>query len=327
MKKTNIYRKKHDKLLLLLVVLTISMWSYGIFLWLGNRDVSPPPTSLTTQSFEIDINVVQKPVDFNFENAHTIFSSSVDFNSQHALLINLDTNEVVFEHRARERAFPASVTKIMTVLVGLEHATEELIPVEADFNMLYLAQASMTGFASGEIRTLSEVLHGSLLSSGADATSTLAHHVAGSYEAFVSLMNETAGRLGMYDTNFMNASGLHHELHYTTAYDIGLLMAYVLNIPFLRELLSTPTYPFINSEGQNALMQSILFRGLPDVYFDGGFIQGGKTGFTTPAGFCLASFATNGINQYTLITFGAPSGYPIGGHIQDALNIYSYFLR
>jgi len=254
----------------------------------------------------------------------------VDFrmSSEYALLINLTNGLVLFEHRADERTYPASVTKVMTALVGLENGSmDEEIVVEADFEGLYLSEAAQSGFSQGEIRTFSEIMHGIMLPSGGEATEALANHVAGSYEAFVDLMNEKAYELGMYDTHFVTATGLHDDDHYTTAWDIANLLIYALEIPEFRDLFTKDFYVMDEPNMFGDVMHSTLFYFAPTLEFDGGEIIGGRTGFTIPAGRCLASLATNGEDEFLLVTFGAGfDNDDLNAHIHDALLIFSYFL-
>lgn len=329
MRKMN--RKKESRILLpLLLILNVLLWGSALYLWLQDTDVPPQTTTNFATAAEINAPTPPQPpvqsADFHDSSALTYADVTVQIYSNHALLVNLDTGEILFDHRGGERAYPASVTKIMTVLVGLEHARSDELTVYFDPDALFQASATMTGFVVGETRTLSEVLHASMLDSGGDATTTLAYHVAGSYQGFVDLMNETAMRLGMHDTHFTNASGLHDDDHYTTAYDTALLLSYALTHPYFREIFTAPTYTFINSEGHEQLMQSTMFRNMPTPVFNQGEILGGKTGFTTPAGLCLASIATDGVHEFALITFAAyTEDSPPMANVLDAFAIYDYF--
>jgi len=265
----------------------------------------------------------------NFSREDPLSYKDTNFNmySNHALLINLTTGEIMFEHHADTRIYPASLTKIMTVLIGLEQAEHDTMIVQADFTRLMLDNASVTGFEYGEERTLMDVLHGAMLPSGADATATIAYNIAGSYEAFVMLMNERARALGMYHTNFTNTSGLHDENQYTTAYDMAILLRHALANPRFREIFTARLYPFTTAFGEQRVMHSTLFANLWTTEFAGGEIIGGRTGFTNEAGRCLASLATNGTDEFILITLGAdPYAANQSAHIFDALTIYEYFL-
>ncbi|MCL2560589.1 MAG: VanZ family protein [Turicibacter sp.] len=247
--------------------------------------------------------------------------------SRQAFLLNLTTGELLFEHGADERVYPASLTKIMTVLLGIEQARGETMTVRADFNRLLLDNASVAGFEYGEERTLNEILHGAMLPSGADATATIAYNTSGSYEAFVALMNTRAQELGMSNTNFTNTSGLHHDHHYTTARDMAILLSYALENPHFRDIFTAREYTFITFWGEHRVMSSTLFTNMWTNEFTGGSIIGGRTGFTYAAGRCLASLATNGTDEFILISFGADAyAGESTAHILDAFTIYEYFL-
>ena len=252
-----------------------------------------------------------------------------DMYSQYALLVNISNGRILFAHQADVQTFPASVTKIMTVLIGLENGDmNDSVTVRADFDELFRAGAMQSGFRYGEVRTLSEILHAIMLPSGAEATWSLAYHVADSYEGFVDLMNAKARSLGMVDTHFVTATGLHDDNHYTTANDIAILMRYALAIPEFRNIFTARTYELETPNSLGSIMHSTLFSFAPRTTFEGGEILGGRTGFTTPAGRCLASLATDGTDDFILITFGAPDlAADRTAHVMDALMIYEYFLE
>ena len=323
-----IKRKKSRRILTpLLFIFNVLLWVSVIYLWTQDVDL-PPQTSMSPQAnMSPQISMPQQIRDNFIAASAASEHTHLHLYSHHALLVNLDTGEVLFDHNGRERAYPASVTKLMTILVGIEHATSDELIVYADFDTLFIEGASMACFVAGETRTLSEVLHASLLGSGADATSTLAYHVAASYQGFVDLMNETARRLGMHDTHFMNTSGLHHSNHYTTAYDIALLLDYALTHEYFREVFAAERYSFITSTGSEHEMYSTVAHHFSQASFDSGVVLCGMTGFTTPAGFSLASAASDGINEFALITFRAPGGSYSGlpAHFRDAVVIYDYF--
>jgi len=283
----------------------------------------PGDEGSTGQRWTYDTLVTRLP-DFNETHAFAPYEVDVQLGSANVLLINLSTNEVIFSQNARARAYPASLTKIMTVLLGIEHATDDELTVVADFNELFLEGAAMAGFIYGETRTLDEVLHGTMLPSGADATSTLAHHISGSYEGFIALMNEKAREIGMEDTHFMNASGLHHPEHYSTAMDMAILFRHALQYEQFRQIITTESYDIVLGDGRSHTMFNTMNLLMFDTMFLGGEILGGKDGYTHEALWCLASLATDGIDEYILITMNAEQ---LHGHIFDAFDAYEYFLN
>jgi len=308
-----------------LIALNVLIWAVGAFLWLSVTDQPPMRSEDFVMAREIAIPIQTDFDDFRLDFALILEDTDLAITSRNALLINLDTGEIVFNHYGEERAYPASITKIMTVLLGIIYGENDYVLVNANFNYLMGAGAALAGFVYGETRTFSEILHGSMLSSGADATTALAYNVSGSYQEFVNLMNTTAARLGMANTHFMNASGLHHEHHFTTAYDTALLIDYALNYPAFRTIFTQATYSFTDFFGYTRLMESSMQQSMPSLWFNGGHILGGKSGFTQPAGLCLASIASNGEHEFVLVTFGAPVVDDMNTHTLDAFAIYEYF--
>lgn len=335
MRSVNLAKKKKRNLPLFLLFLNTLLWGTAIYLWLQDHESIPGVAKQPDAQQKIEIPVSNlsrssEDVVDRYNDVSTYDDVNFSMHSEHALLINLTTNEVLFAHNENERAYPASLTKIMTVLVGLEHADDDELIVEADFNELFLKGASMAHFEYGETRTLSEVLYGAMLPSGADATSTLANHVGKSYQGFVDLMNQKAMQIGMYNTHFANASGLDDDNHYTTAHDMALMLEYALKTDGFREIFTATNYPITTQSGTEHVMISTMFNtiygltGTP--VFTGGEILGGKDGFTFNAGLCLASLATDGTNEFILITLHAD--YEISSaHVIDALTIYEYFLN
>lgn len=140
--------------------------------------------------------------------------------SRHALLMDARTGQVLARKRSGEEAAPASLTKMMTVLLVTEALPDLDTPVtlpEDIFPALYKADASMAGFQPGETVTVRDLLYGAMLPSGAECCEALARQVSGNEEAFVALMNRKAGELGMKHTHFANCTGLTSPEHYSSA--------------------------------------------------------------------------------------------------------------
>ncbi len=144
--------------------------------------------------------------------------------------------------------------------------------------------ASMAGFKAGDLVTIEDLLYGTLLASGADATATLANAIAGSEEAFVTRMNDKARELGLDDTHFVNASGLHDAAHVSSVRDLSKLFRYAIKNPYFYEVLTTKSY---TTYAPNKLtIANTLYSKMTGV---ADAIVGGKTGYTPEAGLCLAS--------------------------------------
>lgn len=265
---------------------------------------------------------------YGFKTNQALTESEVDLNlvSDYALLVNLTTNEVIYEKNAHQRTYPASLTKMMTVLVGIEHMKDEDITIDVDYNALAAEGAAIAGFYNGEVVSYEDLLYGTMLPSGADAALMLAKVVAGSEEGFVALMNEKAQQLGMKDTHFTNVVGLHDDNHYSTPWDLAMLEKAALYNETFREIFSTKSYT--TESASRLTFTSRMFDRMKSPIFDGGEVLGGKTGYTEEAALCLASYATDGENEYLLVTTHADGNpYTPQYHVLDALEAYDYFLQ
>ncbi len=233
-------------------------------------------------------------------------------NSKYALLYCVNDRKVLARKSSQERMYPASMTKVMTLIVAVENIKNIDDTYTMSFeiiNPLYLQNATVTGFKSGDVVTIRDLLYGIVLPSGADATVSIAEYVAGSEEAFVELMNKKAEELGLIDTHFTNTSGLHDENHYTTAYDMGIILDYAIKNELCKRILSTYKYtttgtttnPDTNEE-YHIEFYSTMFNKVRSDQIDGMEICGGKTGYTYQAGQCLVSFATKKNKTYIAVT-------------------------
>lgn len=264
---------------------------------------------------------------YGFKTNQVLTESEVDLSlvSDYALLVNLTTNEVIYEKNAHQRTYPASLTKMMTVLVGIEHMKKETVTIDVDYNALAIEGAAIAGFYNGEVVSYEDLLYGTMLPSGADAALMLAKVVAGSEEAFVALMNEKAKQLGMNDTHFTNVVGLHDDNHYSTAWDLAMLEKVALYNETFREIFSAKSYT--TESASRLTFTSRMFDRMKSPSFNGGEVLGGKTGYTEEAALCLASYATDGENEYLLVTTHANGNpYTPQYHVLDALEAYDYFL-
>ena len=265
----------------------------------------------------------------DFRETTTLYDGDIDLHlySRYAFLVNLTQNEVIFNRNGDVVTYPASLTKMMTVLVGLEQVKDDYMVVQADFARLAQEGAAMANFWPGETRSTMDVLMAVMLPSGADAVETLAIHVAGSEAAFVDLMNEKAQELGMEHTHFVNASGLHHPDHVTTARDMARLLKAGLYNEKWRYIFSVDRYE--TEQGHPLVLTSRMFDRLESrKVWGGGEILGGKTGYTWEALLSLASFATDGVDEFAFITMNAGGGpFTLQYNVIDAWNAYNYFFR
>ncbi len=202
------------------------------------------------------------------------------------ILMEKETGAVLFEQASHDKLEPASVTKVMTMLLVMEALDAGRIAME-DSVQVSAHACSMGGsqiyLKEGETMTVRELLKSVAVASANDAAVALAEHIAGSEEAFVALMNDRAAQLGMTDTAFRNCTGLPEAGHLTTAYDIALMSRELIHHPQIRDF--TTIWMDSVRDGQFQLANTNkLIR-----FYDGA--TGLKTGFTDSARYCLAATA------------------------------------
>lgn len=262
--------------------------------------------------------------EFKSNNVLTDNDITISMYSSNAILVDLTSNEVIYERNSRQTTYPASLTKMMTVLVAIENKTADMMTVDVDFNELYEEGAAIAGFKNGETVSFEDLLYGIMLPSGADAALTIAKNIAGSEAGFVELMNQKAKSLGMTGTHFTNVTGLHDDEHYSTAYDMAMLVKAALYNDEFRKVYSAKSYTASNG----LVFTSRMFDRLSSPNFGRVEILGGKTGYTHEAMLCLASYATDGEHEYALVTTHANgSSYTPQYHVLDAVYMYNYFLN
>ncbi|MBQ4599901.1 MAG: D-alanyl-D-alanine carboxypeptidase [Clostridia bacterium] len=255
--------------------------------------------------------------------------SITNINSGYAILIDTAKNEVVASKNGNERIYPASMTKVMTLIVAAEHITDldELFTFDYTItDPAYEAGASVAGFLAGESVSMRDILYGVALPSGADATTAIAIKVAGSEEVFAELMNRKAADMGLTDTHFVNASGLHDRDHYSTPQEIAIIMEYAMQIPLIAEILSTYQYTTAATEQHpnGILLTSTTFSRMYGNEAGNCTVIAGKTGYTPEAGQCLVSVAeTPDGARYILVTASASGTY---APVYDAIDIYKKYL-
>lgn len=214
-----------------------------------------------------------------------------------AILMDADSNFVLYNKGATERKYPASMTKVMTALVALEYGNlSDVITFSENAVNEIPSDATKAGFAVGDQATLEEVLYGLFMASGADCAVAIAEQYGGSVEGFVKMMNEKAQQLGCANTNFVNPHGLHDANHYTTAYDMALIMQDAIEYESFRNIIGTKSYTVKDSDTTKVANEiklqnrSALLSEGNDNYFE--FAKGSKTGHTDAAKYTLVSYAS-----------------------------------
>lgn len=275
------------------------------------------------------IFAVEEPVEEPIEDSSETKDDLGYLHSPYMILVDLESGEVLSERNARDRIYPASLTKIMTAILAIENTEnmDEVITLSPDiFQNLYEENASVAGFEPEEAVRLRDLLYGILLPSGAECCLAFADRIAGSEEDFVELMNRKAESLGMENTHFCNATGLQNPDHYSTAKDISVLLQYALKNESFKEAFTCRSYTTTSSRQHpdGITFYSTMFEKMDDAEVTGGEILGGKTGYTTQAGLCLASLARLGGKEYILVTAKAEGDQQTEPfHILDAKNAYT----
>lgn len=250
--------------------------------------------------------------------------------SSNVIFIDLKKNEILAQRAARQVIDPASMTKILTVLVAAEQIEEknldDKVTITIDItDYSYSNDCSSVGFAENERVTVRDLFYGTILPSGADAALALATYVAGSQEAFVELMNEKLQELGLSDTaHFTNCVGLYDENHHCTVYDMAMILEAAVDNPLCKEVMSAHTYTTsATAEHPDGITISNWFLRRIEDKETGAEIVCAKTGYVVQSGNCAASYGEdkNG-NGYICVTADSTSAWRC---IYDHVALYSEF--
>jgi serine-type D-Ala-D-Ala carboxypeptidase (penicillin-binding protein 5/6) len=234
------------------------------------------------------------------------------------ILQDFATGQVLVEAEADKRVEPASITKLMTAYVVFNELKRGSIRLEDE--VLISEKAWRTGGSRTfvEVNTrvpVETLLQGMIIQSGNDATIALAEHVAGTEEIFVSLMNQQAQILGLASSNFVNSTGLPHEQHYMTARDIAALArALIRDFPEYYGWYSATEFTYNNITQSN---RNVLLKRDPSV-------DGGKTGHTEAAGYCLVASAQREGMRLISVVMGTKSS---DSRAREALTLLNYGFR
>lgn len=269
-------------------------------------------------------------VDYFAEFTDNTEEIASDIVSGNIIVIDCANNQVVASRNATERCYPASTTKVMTILTAVDYITDYNKTFTFSLEItdpLYIADATVAGFLANESVNMTDMLYGAILPSGADATVGLALSIAGSEEEFVKLMNKKAEELGLKNTNFVNTSGLFDENHYTTPEDMAVILRAAMQNELCRKILSTYQYTTAATpqHPDGLLLTSTLFSYMYGTEPEGSDILGGKTGFVNESGYCIASFGKSDAgNEYVCITFKGSGLWPT---VYDQIHLYSRYAK
>ena len=251
--------------------------------------------------------------------------------STNAVLIDEENNTIIAGKEEKQRISPASMTKVLTVLVAAEQLEETQL--EDTFTMTreitdygYINDCSSVGFLEGEEVAVKDLFYGTILQSGADAAVGLATYVAGSHEAFVEMMNKKLDSLGIGTTShFTNCVGIYDENHYSTVYDMAVIMKAAISNEFCKKVLSEHTYTTASTpqHPEGITISNWFLRRIEDKDA-GGTVLCAKTGFVNESGSCAVSYGNfKDGTPYICVTVGAYSSWRC---IYDHVEIYNRYV-
>ena len=244
--------------------------------------------------------------------------------SEFAVVLDADKNEIVAGKQAAKRMFPASLTKVMTLVTAVDFlesmdAEFSLTLEESDF--FYREQAAAAGYEPGEKALAGDMLYGLILPSGADCALGLAKVTAGDEKRFADLMNLEAVKMGLRDTHFTNPVGLHDDQNYSTPIDLAVIYRYAMDNELCRKVLGTPDYTMEKTKEHPEGLQvwSHTFGFMTGVDMNGFTVTGGKVGYTQEARSCFVTSAEKNGRTFIVVT-----GYGQGnsGMCADHIEIY-----
>lgn len=313
-------KKILKKILALTLVLTFSFGTFTI--QAAEEKESSTETSSSTMDNEKDTNTEDK--EENKEEAPKAeWPNAPELYSEIALLMDADTGAILYEKNIYERTYPASTTKLLTGLLTVENCNlSEIVYTSYAAATSVAIDDSNIGSKVGEEYTVEQALYALLVHSANEVAYALAEHVGGDLPSFVMMMNMRAEELGVLNTHFNNASGLHSEYHYTTAYDLAMIGRACLNNATFVSFDSYAGYYFMEPTNKTSVKRTLMPR---NEMLKGGkhyyeYCKGGKTGFTDEAGYTLVTFAEK--NGVRLIAVTLRSGK--NERFTDCIALFNY---
>lgn len=253
-------------------------------------------------------------------------TAEVEVTAPIAILMDGKTGKVLYDKDAYVRAYPASLTKMLTAIVVMEHCKLTDPVTYTDEALKGINQGYVTAsLIDGEELTIEDLLNLLLIPSANEIGNMLALHVSGSIEGFVELMNQKAIEIGCKDSHFINTNGTHDENHYTTAYDMALIGREAMKYEELRKIVSKIYYKLGDTNkytGKARIYETtngLLLNGSPASYYK--YAKGIKTGYTTPAGSCLASYAVKNDMELYVVVLKCEEA---GSRYSSIKNLYNY---
>jgi len=251
-----------------------------------------------------------------FANVKPVQGVEIETEATSAILMDAASGRILYEKESHKELPPASVTKIMTLLVAADAVAQEKVKltdtVTASENACKLG-GSQIYLEPGETFSLEQMLIAIAVGSANDGCVAVAEHINGTHEAFVEDMNRKAQELGLKNTHFVNAYGLPAEGHYTSAYDLAIISKEALKYPLIRKLTSIKEYDLREGKFKLYNTNKLLW------WYPGA--DGLKTGWTNEAKYCLASTVERNGLRLICVVMGVPQ---VRGHFAESMKIYNY---
>lgn len=222
-------------------------------------------------------------------------SKAPDLVANAAIVIDAATGQVLYEKNSQDKKYPASITKIITTIIALEHNVDfnEFVTISENAVWDVERDSTLIGLDVGEKVTVGDLVYATMVKSANECAYALAEHVAGDKTAFAKLMNEKAAEIGCENTHFVTPNGLHDDDHYTTAYDMALITKYALQNDTFRQIAGTLSYtvPATNlaDETRPLWNGNKMINPAEPYYYE--YCEGGKTGYTSKSNNTLVTFS------------------------------------
>lgn len=252
-------------------------------------------------------------------NSNNVYAESISVSASSAILIEADSNRVLYSKNSEKQMPMASTTKIITAITAIESFDFDKARITEISTAAANTEGSSMYLKQGEHLTLEDLLYGLMLSSGNDAAVAIAEEIGGDIQTFINMMNDTAKKIGADNTHLTNPNGLPDENHYSTATDMAKITAYALKNRLFKEIVGCKSQIIKSSENQSdagITTHSLKNHNKLLWMYDG--CIGVKTGFTKAAGRCLVSAAEKDDMTLIAVTLNAPDDW------NDHINMLNY---
>ena len=312
-------------ILAIVLVVLLAVWNHRE----PKEEVQQEEPAVPAVMPEIQPEEPEEPTVYSVSSTADTVQLSDAISSSYAILVDLQSDAILAQKEAQTIINPASMTKLLTLLVAAEQVTDldDTFTMTIDItDYCYVNDCSVVGLDVGEVVSIRELLYGTILPSGADASLALATYVAGSHEAFVDMMNAKLEELGLSDTaHFTNCVGLYDADHHCTVYDMAMIMKAAMDNELCREILDTRSYETVptpeHPDGQ--ILSNWFLRRIEDKDTGDIDVIGAKTGYVVQSGSCAASCGQDSDgNLYICVTGDAGSSWQA---IYDHVALYKTY--